>query len=858
MDPQLPFIGIDFGTCNSAMAWYNPKKNHAEIIRNHEGEEKTPSIVYYGENETLVGKYAEEKLGLEDDRKQVVASIKRKIASKGKIAISGKRIQPVEVVAEILTKLKQDAEKYLFKQQPVKRAVITCPAVFTQQEKDKIMEAASLAGIEEVKLLAEPVAAALTYMHEGINIGNCVLVYDLGGGTFDLSVLRHDEISGFFDPVIEPRGMRCGGDDFDRALYDDCDKMAQQELQRPISLHGELDLHFLLDCRKRKENLSQRKRAEFSSYLSDSDSPVRFKYTIERSHFEGLIRQYLEPTIKATHDMLTSAKEEGHNVDRVLLIGGSARIPLVIQLLEETLPLVPHKFRHQDYAVAMGAAYYANSFWGEKTSTKTNSQKVTITSPADDAQKKKAIKDDAYKQYRRNLEMAWADQKLTSEELWKLNELAEQLELSMNETAEIDRIILGATKEEVFDKLQSTEKSDSAAAQTWLKKAITSFRKGEITDAFEQVQAACDLNPESTEAFYLKSQIWAEKEAWRLAVIAASQSLENDAQFWHGYTQRGYYRIQMNNFANAKDDFDQAISKEPSLSSHYYRAQAYFALNDLNSAISDLIEATQFSTGKQDSNLPLSAIYAILGHLYENKLKEPQGAADYYAKALSKLNSENNYDHNGEFAETCRPFGLIPDYYLLEFFQTRLWNVCKAIYGGFSRRSVVMFAKLISGNIEYSVWAKEPKFAFHMASYCADKRRGDAVVHWLEHLFQADPKFDVKTVQKDEWIAKLKNQNLRYFLTPKVSYTESHGKFFNNVTIWNNSDYRLTSIKVIIEVFGEYGNSNYKIQKSKKSLNAGESHSWDDVFKDTAWFGSNISRVSLSVFCAEGDVEVTG
>ncbi len=357
MTKDALFLGIDFGTSQSSMAWFNPKTGQAEVIRNAEGEDKTPSVVYYGDDETLVGKPAEDLLEDEHERGRILFSVKRQLAKSIRYALGDRMVRPVEVVADILRKLKHDAEEGHFRE-PVSRAVITHPAVFDQLENDVLAQAARDAGFAEVVLLPEPVAAAIAYAEAGLNIGDFVLVYDLGGGTFDLALLNRGDADDPFSLAAEPRGLRCGGDDFDHALYDYCDTIAQQTLGRPISTEELRDLHFLRECRRRKENLSVRTRSEFSSYLRGG---VQFKHSVDRESFEKLIGSTVKPTVSLTRSMLDEATSEGRQPKSVVLIGGSSQVPLVQQMLRLSLPIEPVKWQGRDLAVALGAAYHGRN-----------------------------------------------------------------------------------------------------------------------------------------------------------------------------------------------------------------------------------------------------------------------------------------------------------------------------------------------------------------------------------------------------------------------------------------------------------------------------------------------------------------
>src|SRR5919202_6245816 len=379
---------------------------------------RTPSLVYFDENETLVGEPVENLLqGISTDRarrnevfQRTIASIKRNLLSPPRIALPGRRyVRPVEVVAEILKKLKRDAEEGYFHEE-VRRAIITCPAEFNVLQRQKIEEAGLLAGFSEVVLLEEPVAGALAYARAGLDVGKHVLVYDLGGGTFDLAVLDNEDES--FHVAMEPKGVeRCGGDDFDHALYYHCDEIARKELGRPISLTGDVDLSFLQEVRRRKESLTYQERSKLGIYLSSDNGPVRFEHELDRQTFEKLIEEYIETSSRLTEEILEQASAAGHEVDTVVLVGGSVRVPLVVRTLKETLPVAPLGFDKRDVAVALGAAHYTVIRWpgprGAETGTDTETQGATDRKPIG--------------QYQAAVEEAFLDKKLTKVEIDRLN-----------------------------------------------------------------------------------------------------------------------------------------------------------------------------------------------------------------------------------------------------------------------------------------------------------------------------------------------------------------------------------------------------------------------------------------------------
>ncbi len=467
MTSTTPFIGIDFGTTKSAMAWYDPAIGRADIILNKERKPITPSVVYFDKNggEILVGERAERKL--EEDKVEqrgFVMSIKRNLVTASAKVVGDKLYRPIDVAAKILQKLREDAEKLHF-HQPVPRVVITHPASFDALLQEKIKQAAMLAGFSEVELLPEPVAAALAYMETGNKVGDHTLVYDFGGGTFDVAVLARIP-DGSFAIALKPEGLRdCGGDDLDRELYYYCEEVALQTLKRPISLTDDLDLKFLRQCRKRKENLSDELQETFSSYLPSSNGPVLFEHTIRRTEFESRIKKYVDHTVSLTQAVMQDANARRRTVDTVVLIGGSSSVPLVQRQLSSTLPVQPKEWQFRDIAVALGAAYHAQRVW-EPRKRVTGSTGPQL-SPREE--------------YRQAVRRCWEPtRRLTWAQVNELSAQASRLGLSKDEAAAIEREIMGHSKEGILHYAALAEYR-MLVARAWTGRMLTRMQVDDLT-----------------------------------------------------------------------------------------------------------------------------------------------------------------------------------------------------------------------------------------------------------------------------------------------------------------------------------------------------------------------------------------
>ncbi len=372
------FIGIDFGTTKCAIAWVPPGRDTAEIIHNAEGHAITPSAIYYGSGaEPIVGEFAADMAEHETEWTRVVMGIKRDLLRAAALRVGGQRIQPVDAAAAILAKLRADAERGVFRDQPLTRAVITHPAAFDPTQRDKLHEAAQQAGFTEVDLLPEPVAAAIAYERwlersgDPVRTGDHILVYDFGGGTFDLAVLVRDE-DGSFREALAPEGLsQRGGNDLDLALYDHLEQQALARHQRGFGDSDTFHLPTLRLSREWKERLTAAPRVPVSVWLPpEGEAPaMRFTDHLDRTEFEQLIdAEFIEPTVrltKATWERAVTLAGSPEKV-KVVLIGGATRVPLVERRLREALPVTPHAWDRRDLAVALGAAWHGQAVWGNE------------------------------------------------------------------------------------------------------------------------------------------------------------------------------------------------------------------------------------------------------------------------------------------------------------------------------------------------------------------------------------------------------------------------------------------------------------------------------------------------------------
>ena len=351
-------IGIDLGTTFSAVAVLEGGK--PKIIPNSEGNNITPSVVHIKGDNIVVGEVARRQALLHP--KNTVRSIKRLMGTKEKIEIDGKHYSPEQISAMILQKLKADAESYLG--QKITKAVITVPAYFEDAQRQATKDAGKIAGLEVLRIVNEPTSASLAYGIDKTN-DHLIMVFDFGGGTFDVSILELGD--GVFEVKSTSGNNHLGGDDIDDILID----FLAEGFKKEHKIDLREDPHALQRLKeaaeKAKIELSSSVQAEINLPFihSDNRGPKHLNLVITRAEFEKLINSILEKLKSPVKQAMKDAKVTEKDLDEVILVGGSTRIPIVQKLVKELTHKEPNKSVHPDEAVALGAAIQAGILQGE-------------------------------------------------------------------------------------------------------------------------------------------------------------------------------------------------------------------------------------------------------------------------------------------------------------------------------------------------------------------------------------------------------------------------------------------------------------------------------------------------------------
>ncbi len=353
-------IGIDLGTTNSCVAVL--ENGEPQIIANNEGMRTTPSVVAFTKDgERIVGEPAKRQAVTNADN--TVISIKTHMGTDYKVNIEGKEYTPQEISAITLQKLKADAESYLG--QPVKEAVITVPAYFTDAQRQATKDAGRIAGLEVKRIINEPTAAALAYGMDKLDQDKKILVFDLGGGTFDVSILEIGD--GTFEVLATAGNNRLGGDDFDKVIID----YLAEEFKKAEGVDLRQDNMAL----QRLKEAAEKAKKELSSTMTTNinlpfitataSGPKHMNIDLSRAKFDELTHHLVEKTMEPTKRALSDAGLSVSEIDDVLLVGGSTRIPAVQDAVKKFIGKEPHKGINPDECVAAGAAIQAGVLTGE-------------------------------------------------------------------------------------------------------------------------------------------------------------------------------------------------------------------------------------------------------------------------------------------------------------------------------------------------------------------------------------------------------------------------------------------------------------------------------------------------------------
>lgn len=818
-----PVIAIDFGTTRTKVGYFDSNRREPKLV---ELGRVTPAIIpsifhISEEGDRLVGDDAQEML--EEDPGGIVIGLKKEIHKLGKIRLGSGRpsIDRVELASTLFSSVRTGCRNEVFHMDVV-QCVLTVPVTFEEQKRERIRQAAELAGFRDIKIVDEPVAAAKYWLAtSGQHIADTVVVCDVGGGTTDLALLRYR--NGQFAPVpdVPPAGFAQGGNDVDESIWD-----AVLEDNQTANIADCYRSAFLAKLRRTKELLTRHRREQIPLVLGAT------KLTIPRTVVQEQIREFVEEVAQEMRRFLERCQVVASVQDSpILLVGGASRLVGIKDALEQLAPGRVYQWNYSDYATVLGAVECPASV---PTS-------VSVPIPESVAPS------------------AEAASPVTAKPMQTLPTLGEHEAISKPVTAaepSAEARDLLARAEQFLQQTQQGENESSPEDQA--------VRDQQLNDALRHAQAACDLEPKWADAFCTKGKVLIEQSECTLAAATMTACLRLDPEYPEAWGLRGLCKFECGDFVGARQDFDEQIKRRPSENWYRLRAAACARAEDAAAAVADVRSAIELSTEETSR----ACLWAIAGFLSHRRLKDFAEAVPCYGRALSSISVEVTSDETSVFTSTCQTFDILKSMITVPLseapgvqavpvasVQRHLWQAIMAIEGECDRSSVATFVEHCGKHdvADDEIWKAEPEFCRHRADICASRGDGGGAVEWLTRLWAQRPDYDVRVIRQDPGIeAEATFPGLREILEAKLCCAEDHGALLNHVTITNESAFRLTAIEVTVLVTRKDGKRVAPIIRRLDALAPGESHEWEEVFQGGGWFGRNIDSVSVTWKCAEG------
>lgn len=818
-----PVIAIDFGTTRTKVGYFDSNRREPKLVElGRETRAIIPSIFYVPfKGDRLVGDDAQDML--DQDPGGIIIGLKKEIHKLGKKRLGPGRpsIDRVELASTLFCFVRSGCRDEVFHVDVV-QCVLTVPVTFEEQKRERIRQAAELAGFRDIAIVDEPVAAAKYWLaRRSQQIADTVVVCDVGGGTTDLALLRYRD--GHFAPVpdVPPAGFNLGGNHVDENIWEDV-----LGNDATANVADSCRSAFLARLRRAKELLTRDRREQIPLALGET------KLTIPRTVVEERTREFVDEVAKWTRHFFERCQAVASVQDSpILLVGGASRLAGLKDALEQLAPGRVYRWNDSDYATVLGAVECPASV------------PTSVSVPIPDSVPPSAE----------------AASPVTAKAMQTLPTLGEHEAISKPVTAaepSAEARDLLARAEQFLEQTQQGENESSPEDQA--------VRDQQLNDALRHAQAACDLEPKWTDAFYIKGKVLTEQSECTLAVATMTACLRLDPEYPEAWGLRGLCKFDCGDFVGARQDFDQQIKRRPSENWYRLRAAACARAEDAAAAVADVRSAIELSTEEPSR----ACLWAIAGFLSHRRLKDFAEAVPCYGRALLSISVEVTSDETSAFTSTCQTFDILKSMITVPLseapgvqavpvasVQRHLWQAMMAIEGECNRSSVATFVEHCGKHdvADDEIWKTEPEFCRHRADICASRGDGSGAIEWLTRLWAQRPDYDVRVIRQDPGIkAEATFPGLREILEAKLCCTEDHGALLNHVTITNESAFRLTAIEVTVLVTRKDDQRVAPIIRRLDSLAPGDSHEWENVFQGGGWFGRNIDSVSVTWKCAEG------
>ncbi len=851
-----PRLAIDFGTTRTKIAYYDSGREQARLIELGASQrEIIPSIFYVpkrGAGEILVGDDALAQLDI--DPGGIVREIKREIDKLGKKRCGPGRLTPtrVELAAEMLRSIRRRCEEGVFHGQLIDACTLTVPVAFTEGQRNKLLEAASHAGFNDVRLIDEPTAAARAWLEQhGERLGDHIIVVDVGGGTTDFSVVEWSNNRFVAHTSILPEGFAQGGNDIDDHA---CDELLSRQSEEDEDALLRIRDSFLVKLRSTKEQFTRGLKKQI---LSSGKSTIEVGPDV----FHEATVEFLARLSEELTSFVEKCRSAGISSPTVILVGGASRISGLKAKVEEVCPGKVLSWESADFATVLGAVEYPGNEFSFASSKQRKAQASYIEA----------------------LKAVIADDQVTQPDSDYLQMRRQQLGLSDEVATGLEIEILGFPLADIAI-IDLFELRVQAADEVVLMETKRDIADGRFEEALERLQIALHESPNVPEYLVLKTAVYYEQGKYALAISAATAALKIDPDDFRAVLIRGRSAFRLRNYAQSKDDFGRLFkfSKSYKLDAIFY-SSAIAAQAGSSSGLADFLQGIVDKVGFAPSSPRGFGARMIQAFLY---LGERKGALAVAAveDVIRSCSAAKAVEWEAAVNDVKLFFGDKFGYFWREFLECETGNVNAHPNGSVASETdskPKSSLKALAARL-YDAHKLMTKSEGDIArGYVVSCSRVELSVRCIEqfgtlegikaalsesarlvHLSKVHPsdvdellvstlaRFPVDVVQlrQDPHIKRISFLVDR--IRAKLEVTEDHGAVFNFVKVTNSSPFYVTNIRVLVKIRRSDG-TNQTRDLVLPRLESNCSHTWESVFEDPGWFGGNIKKVQFASTCSE-------
>jgi len=834
------FIGIDFGTSKTMVAEYDEAKRAVKPHKLGRGSFEIPSTIYATDGgELLYGDDADDE-GITDSPNHITR-FKMKLGTSGTAHNGRYRDSAVGLATVFLSHIKQKLESEVL-HRVVDRVVLTVPAIFSPARRLDLKTAATNAGFKQIELLEEPVAAAIAYCnHHSMTPAQLrFIVVDWGGGTFDVALVERSASGKFSVQTDFVTGLEdIGGEDLDDLLWEIVSSCLESSGHPALEKQPKHEWgKYRRDLRRAKERLSTQTSVTLNFSLGDR---VPTKVQIERPSFEGVIFDKIRAGANFVKSLIQRSQSSGFNPEFILLAGGTSRIPLISNTVEELTGIQCRHWSEGREAIALGAALHAHDIWGFVHDP------TPISSNGTDGSQDARIN-----QYKKLLEGVFIDNEISEAERAFLNKEQLDLGLSHSDVRSIQIAVLGLPIEEIVlrQNVSVATSSHKPDSKLILQDATNALIEGRVDEAIQKLSLCLLSNPADGEVSQLLVEAYVTNKDLKSALFLAKTWTEKnptDARSWSCYARLAF---DTGDFSTCSMAFCRIFSSLD-VSQRLFLAASLWREGKVED-VKKLLSQISTNSGCDSDRVSNSVVAFVLAFKEAQQLNL-QSAIEGFSVSLSLCNSLHSQEVvkvdqwlQSHFCITKQTLGYAIQHELFGCLVQKYENLRD---GGRTAISELFHITKYVVNLEL-IWNSSNRDDLACFLFNAKCENGsvNSAIAVVKELCRVNPDFDIRAIQAEKNVsAHLEHADIQQLFHPLLSISENHGMFFNDVTVINQSFYMVTNVVILVKVTRSGANKTPDFKVVFEKILPGASVSKENVFQNTGFFGGDINKVDLSV-----------